>query len=295
MENKKNILILGSDGYLGSHLVAKLNSDEFNIMKFDLSPVNKDTLKLDTKNIDDVLKIFENHQFDVVISLVGLLPGRLTKKKLYDANLSAVEYLKNINISAHFIFTSSTAVYSNESHQKSPTVKPFEIYGASKLDSENVIKNFVNSYSILRIGTMISKNRDGGIMNFLKRIKKGQIIWMPFKGKVVHPFVSVDDVVNVIIYLCKNSITGTFDIIADERMSLSNLAFKLNPKYKKISFSILDKFITYFGSDRFPVFGISKWHLNALKYNLPISEPEYTWEYTNLDNMSEVVINTIND
>lgn len=295
MENKKNILIFGSDGYLGRNLVSKLNPDEFNIMKFDLSPINKETIRLDTKNIKDVLKIFEKHQFDIVISLVGLLPGKLTKKKLYNANLSAVEYLKHINITSHFIFTSSTAVYSNKSYQKNPIIKPFEIYGASKLDSENVIKNFVNSYTILRIGTMISKDREGGIINFLNRIKKGKIIWMPFKGKVFHPFVSVDDVVDVIIYLCRNPIKGTFDIIANDRMSLSDLAVKLNPKYKKISFSILDKFTNYFGSDILPFFGISRWHLNALKYNLPRSLPTNIWEYTNLGKMSEVILRSLKD
>ena len=38
---KKNILLLGSDGYLGSNLSLKLNPDIFSVDKFDLYPKSK--------------------------------------------------------------------------------------------------------------------------------------------------------------------------------------------------------------------------------------------------------------
>ena len=60
----------------------------------------------------------------------------MRKNKLYNKNLSSISYLKNIKLNSHFIFASSTAIYSNNSKLKKSTEGPFEIYGKSKLDSE---------------------------------------------------------------------------------------------------------------------------------------------------------------
>ena len=92
MQYKKNILILGSDGYLGQILNSKFNSNLFDIDNYDLYPKSTQTLKLDVKNNNEVIKIIKNKKYDVVISLVGVLPGKSRKNKLYNENLSAVSF-----------------------------------------------------------------------------------------------------------------------------------------------------------------------------------------------------------
>ena len=152
------------------------------------------------------------------------MPGVFPKNTLYNKNISSVSYLKNIKCESHFIFASSTAVYSNDSNLMSATENPFEIYGQSKLDSENLIKNFVDSFTILRIGTIISKDRKGGIMALLKRFREGKLIWIPKNGEVVHPFIHVNDVVKAFIYICENinkSNGKTYDIVSQKRDSLT--------------------------------------------------------------------------
>ena len=293
MQYKKNILILGSDGYLGQILNSKFNSNLFDIDNYDLYPKSTQTLKLDVKNNNEVIKIIKNKKYDVVISLVGVLPGKSRKNKLYNENLSAVSFLKNIKTPFHFIFCSSVAIYDNKKFEKQIVEKPFEIYGKSKFDCESIIKNHASSYTIFRIGTMVSKDRQGGIMHILNRLKKGKLTWLPDGGRNTHPFVDVDDVADAIIYACTNSAHGTYDLIASNRESIYNLAIQLNPKQRIKSFKLLDLLSNYIGFDNYPIVGISKWHLNALKYDLPISREVNLWKFTNLKSMKEAIINSL--
>lgn len=289
MQNKKRILILGADGYLGTKLISLLNENEFFIDKFDKFPQSKNTQLLDIKDTNEVIKIINDKHYDVIVCLVGLLPGSARKKKLYSTNLSAVSYLKKFQTSSHFIFCSSTAIYKNIKFDKELIQEPFEVYGKSKLECEEIIKASTSSYTILRIGTMLSPDRQGGVMKILKRIKNGKLIWLPFKGYVTHPFVGAEDVASAIKYLCTNNINGTFDLIANNRKTLNELAHQLNSKQRIINNRFLNWLSNFIGSDNLPVFGISKWHLNALKYDIPVSKNENMWEYTQLDDMSIVL------
>ena len=289
MNNKKNILVLGSDGYLGKKLVYQLERDGFKIDKFDKFPKSSETKFIDTKNTKEILRVLENNSYDIIISLVGLLPGSALKKNLYNTNLSAVSFLKSCNLPSYFIFCSSTAVYKNTKFNSKMIEKPFEIYGHSKLDCEKIIKNTTSSYLIFRIGTMLSKDRQGGIMKLLKRLKSGKLVWLPRKGNVTHPFVDVDDVITAIKYSCNNNVNGTFDLIASNRKTLSDIAIELNPKQNIIKLNFFDFISKFIGFDSLPIFGISKWHLNALKYDIPKSQKEFLWKYTLLKDMSEVV------
>ena len=214
------ILLLGSDGYLGSKLKKELKNKNFELYSVDINPKDNETIKLDVTNSGEIDKYLKNENFDIIISLIGVLPGVFPKNTLYNKNISSVSYLKNIKCESHFIFASSTAVYSNDSNLMSATENPFEIYGQSKLDSENLIKNFVDSFTILRIGTIISKDRKGGIMALLKRFSEGKLIWIPKNGEVVHPFIHVNDVVKAFIYICENinkSNGKTYDIVSQKR------------------------------------------------------------------------------
>ena len=289
MEKKKNILLLGSDGYLGTNLSLKLNPELFSVDKFDLFPKSKKTNKLDVKEIDKTIEIMKGKSYDVVICLVGVLPGIYRKNKLYNENLSAVNFLKNFNIDSHFIFCSSTAVYKNNIFDKEIELGPFEIYGKSKLDCEKIIKNNTTSHTIFRIGTMVSRDRKGGIMNLLKRLQSGKFIWLPNGGNVVHPFVDVEDVVKAIKFACVKEINGTFDLIANNRETINELAIRINPNQKILNSKLIDWLTKNLGYDQFPIFGISKWHLNALRYDLPKSKNKNIWNLTALKSMEETI------
>lgn len=289
MNKKKNILLLGSDGYLGSHLSLKLNPEIFSVDKYDIYPKSKKTNQLDLKDVDKVIEIIKDKSYDVVICLVGVLPGVYSKNKLYNENLSAVNFLKKFNIDSHFIFCSSTAVYKNNFFYKEIELGPFEIYGKSKLDCEKIIENNTSSYTIFRIGTIVSKDRKGGIMILLKRLQSGKFLWIPNGGNIIHPFVDVEDIVAAIKFACVEQVNGTFDLISNNRETIKELAFQLNPNQKILNSKIIDWLTKYLGFDHFPIFGISKWHLNALKYDLAKSKNKNTWNFTPLKSMRETI------
>ena len=292
------ILLLGSDGYLGSKLKKELKNKNFELYSVDINPKDNETIKLDVTNSGEIDKYLKNENFDIIISLIGVLPGVFPKNTLYNKNISSVSYLKNIKCESHFIFASSTAVYSNDSNLMSATENPFEIYGQSKLDSENLIKNFVDSFTILRIGTIISKDRKGGIMALLKRFKKGKLIWIPKNGEVVHPFIHVNDVVKAFIYICENinkSNGKTYDIVSQKRDSFNQIAQNLNYNPRIIGNKFLDFLISKIGSDNLPILGISKWHFNALKYNLKTSNNNNSWNYFSFMSTTDAIQKSLED
>ena len=264
----------------------------------DINPKDNETIKLDVTNSGEIDKYLKNENFDIIISLIGVLPGVFPKNTLYNKNISSVSYLKNIKCESHFIFASSTAVYSNDSNLMSATENPFEIYGQSKLDSENLIKNFVDSFTILRIGTIISKDRKGGIMALLKRFKEGKLIWIPKNGEVVHPFIHVNDVVKAFIYICENinkSNGKTYDIVSQKRDSFNRIAQNLNYNPRIIGNKFLDFLISKIGSDNLPILGISKWHFNALKYNLKTSNNNNSWNYFSFMSTTDAIQKSLED
>ena len=290
---KKRILVIGSDGYLGNYLISSFEKESYIVDKFDINPRFHGTKKLDVKNTNEVVEILKNNFYDVVICLVGVLPGTYKKKLIYKENLSAVLFLIEHSLESHFIFCSSTAIYSNKKYDKEIVEGPFEVYGKSKLDCEGIIKQNTKSYTIFRIGTMLSQDRSGGIMGLLNRLQNSSLMWLPNGGKATHPFIDVKDVVKAIKYACDENPEGTFDLIANNRSTLKNIAEDLNPKIKILNIKLLDFIIKFFGSDNFPIFGISRWHLNALKYDLPVSRKENCWKYTQLGNMKEIVKKSI--
>jgi nucleoside-diphosphate-sugar epimerase len=292
------VLLLGSDGYLGSKLKKELKDRNFDLYSVDINPKDNATIKLDVTNFDEIDNYLKNENFDIIISLIGILPGVFPKNTLYNKNLSSVSYLKNIKCQSHFIFASSTAVYSNDSNLTLATENPFEIYGESKLDSENLIKNFVDSFTILRIGTIISKDRRGGIMAILRRFKNGKLIWIPKNGDVVHPFIHANDVVKSFIYVCENiDITKgmTYDIVSQERDSFNQIGKNLKYTPRIIGNKFLDFLISKIGYDMLPILGISKWHINALKYNLKISNNNNKWNYFLFMSSTEAVRESLAD
>ena len=291
---KKKILVIGSDGYLGNHLISSFEEESYIVDKYDINPKFNNTKKIDVKSTKELINILKNNFYDVVICLVGVLPGTNRKKIIYKENLSSVLFLKKHNLESHFIYCSSTAVYSNKKFDNEIVEGPFEVYGKSKYDCENIIKQNIKSYTIFRIGTILSKDRKGGIMVLLNKLQTSSLMWLPDGGNVTHPFVDVQNVVKAIKYACDERPKGIFDLIANDRSNLKNIAENLNPKIKILNLKLLDFITKFFGSDNFPIFGISRWHLNALKYDLPISRNENYWGYTPLGNMNEVVRKSIN-
>jgi UDP-glucose 4-epimerase len=161
---KKNVLITGAAGYIGSHMVKRLKKKGFKVIALDdLSNGFYDAIP-DTELVlgsfgDAVLikQIFARYKFDAVIHFASFIQvGESVShpQKYYENNLTSTLALLNslceVGVS-RFIFSSSAAIYGNplylpidEIHSKLP-INP---YGKSKWMVEQVLEDYDKAYNL---------------------------------------------------------------------------------------------------------------------------------------------------
>jgi UDP-glucose 4-epimerase len=168
--DKKNILVVGGAGFIGSHMALMLQETKFHPVILDnLSTGHRDAAlnsELVIGNIADTVLIdhlFNQHQFTAVMhfaSCIEVGESVVNPLKYYQNNVTATLALLKVMLQhqvKHFIFSSSAAVYGNpissfitESHPLAP-INP---YGRSKLMVEEILKDLADAhefnYAILR-------------------------------------------------------------------------------------------------------------------------------------------------
>lgn len=158
------ILVTGSEGYIGKHLVNFLKlKNEFDIYTLDIK---------DPKcSIDINKKININKKIDVVVHLAGLvsIPESVQNPiEYYKTNLFGTFNLINSLKFKNFIFAST----SGAELQENP-------YARSKRAAEDIIQKYCKKYTIFRFYNVIGSagfpptNQDGLFFNLLKAEKTG--------------------------------------------------------------------------------------------------------------------------
>ena len=192
----KKILILGSEGFLGSVLVPYLQKEKgFHITGVDkcfFGVNNKKSVNFKFFKKDYNLlpkKFFEN--FDIIVDLVNISndpASELNKKFTYQTNFlnkkKLYKKLKNLKNLSRYIYMSSCSVYGNNSKLISEKSKPKPISLYSKLClkyEEYLKKKKIIPYTIMRLGTLygwsermrydIAINKIIRDMIFLKKIE----------------------------------------------------------------------------------------------------------------------------
>jgi len=232
------ILVTGSAGFIGYHLVNGLTSNIKNtvigidsVNGYYSTKVKKLRLKILKRkknftfkkiNLENTKKLellIKNFQPDTVFHVAGQ-PGVLYSFK------NPLSYKKN-NISAtknlslickkykvkKFIFASSSSVYGDQKKfpiKESFKKKPKNYYAKTKLICEDIIKKrFINSdteYMIFRFFTVFGPlgRPDMFIHKFLNSIKKNKNILLHNNGMNYRDFTYVDDLVKILIKTMKN-------------------------------------------------------------------------------------------
>ena len=159
-----SILITGGAGYLGSHLTQYLlEKNEDVIVVDDLSTGNREFVStnkfynLNIKNLNELANIFKENKIDIVIHLAASsLVGESVSNpfKYYDNNLYATACLLETmrkNSVDKIVFSSTASVYGDVDKvpitEDMPTI-PTNTYARTKLDIENMMKNFETAYGI---------------------------------------------------------------------------------------------------------------------------------------------------
>jgi len=260
------ILVTGSAGFIGYHLVNGLTSNIKNtvigidsVNGYYSTKVKKLRLKILKRkknftfkkiNLENTKKLgllIKNFQPDTVFHIAGQ-PGVLYSFK------NPLSYKKN-NISAtknlslickkykvkKFIFASSSSVYGDQKKfpiKESFKKKPKNYYAKTKLICEDIIKKrFINSdteYMIFRFFTVFGPlgRPDMFIHKFLNSIKKNKNILLHNNGMNYRDFTYVDDLVKILIKTMKNIPTDKIlNICRSKTIKTTSLVNLINKIY----------------------------------------------------------------
>jgi UDP-glucose 4-epimerase len=168
---KKQILVTGGAGYIGSHTIKQLGEAGYDIVTYDnLSTGTVGALSYgklfvgDLRDREQLAQVFTQHHFDAVLHFAASIsvPESIVKPLDYYTNntantLNLLHCCQTFGVNK-FIFSSTAAVYGqpegNQPITEDILPQPLNPYGSSKLMSERLIRDYAAAsklrYVILR-------------------------------------------------------------------------------------------------------------------------------------------------
>lgn len=230
----KKVLITGGTGFLGVHLARKFIREDWEVVLFDIAPLDaKDLIGRVTIIRGDVRnkKLVEKSLKGVthVIHAAAALPIQRSKQKIFSTNINGTKnilssaYEKNIE---RIVFISTTALYGVPKHlpetEESP-LDPIGYYGQSKKKAEDLCREFMKkglSINIIRPKTFLGPERLGVFSIWFEAIYTGHRVFILGNGKNKYQLLAVSDAVDAIYKaLLSNVSNQVFNIGAKEFQS----------------------------------------------------------------------------
>lgn len=245
------ILVTGGAGFIGSHIVDTLVSNNFEVIVIDnLSSGKMENLnpkcifcELDIKNYDSVYKVFNKYNIDYVIHLAAQVSVSYSiKHPIEDASENIMATLNIIKISNLYnvkkiIASSSAAVYGTPDYlpvDENHKISAISNYGLSKITMEEYIKLSGINYILLRFSNVYGPRQtphgEAGVVSiFINNALSEKTLNILGDGEQTRDFIYVLDIANACCNLLKNDISK--EII---NVSTGN-AMSINELYKKIN------------------------------------------------------------
>jgi UDP-glucose 4-epimerase len=228
-KEKKNILVTGGFGFLGSHVVDSLESAGHNVIIFDSNKsaniksgsdfINGDILDLEalTKALKNVDVVFHLAAFS---DLDKAQDNPIDTMKVNVIGMTNVLEAARINKINRVIFSSSIYVSSRTGG----------FYRVSKHSCELLLEEYFNrfdlKYTILRFGTLYGTRSDSSnsVYNYLKdALRKGEIQAIG-SGKEIREYIDVRDTADFCVEVLADKYEGeTLVLTGQHRMQLAEL------------------------------------------------------------------------
>ena len=255
------ILVTGSSGFIGFHLVKKLLSDGHEVVGIDdhndyynpalkfkrLSLLNSNNFRFYENDINNIC--INEHDFDLAINLAAQAGIRVSKEKEYLYEHSNEEGFKsfcsfcNKNNINKILYASSSSVYSDINDGKfcesSTPLKPKSKYGESKLMNEIYASELIKSYDLSMVGLRFFSvygpfgRPDMAYYAFTKSIKNKEIIELNNNGSMYRDMTFIDDIVM--------GITGAIDYVFSAKSRNKNEIFNLGNDFPIKTRDLLQK------------------------------------------------------
>ena len=223
------ILITGSEGFIGKHLV-NLLKEKHEIYGFDRNE-NKDL-----NILGDIAEAFIEFKPYIVIHLASNISNDINEcRDDVIALLNLLAFCKEFEVKK-FIFTSSAAVYGDSY----PKIIPINPYGIAKLQCEQWCEYYAKEYGIniiiMRLGNVYGVNGKGVINQFITQLKNNQPLTIFGDGKQLRNYVYIDsiiDIVNRYVEFKEWANFEVFDVATQEVHSLFDILYNINNIIKK--------------------------------------------------------------
>lgn len=222
----KRILITGSSGYVGSHLLSRVANYYPNV----------EICVCDTKQ-GQSYEYLEDHNFDFVfhlgaMSIIGGSAG--LADKMMDANaLDLIDFFQNNRV-GKFIFSSTGALYGERNTPATEDDAHWSCclnpYSQSKYIAEGIIRRMCPNHIIARFGNVfggVIPKRDEILA--LTHFKNDNPI-VVFGGDQTRDFVHVDTICEALIQAAQSSLTGTFNLANGVSVRLGDIAEEFGQK-----------------------------------------------------------------
>ncbi len=263
----RKVCVVGASGFVGTRLI-DITKSEFDLSNFD---------KCDSVDYSDITKVGDvrdisllNEHFkgvDTIVLLAAEHRDDVSPTSLYyEVN---VQGTKNVlqamdkNGVKNIIFTSSVAIYGlnkNNPDENHPA-DPFNHYGKSKWQAEEVLREWYNndsenrSLTIIRPTVIFGERNRGNVYNLLKQISSGKFL-MVGKGRNKKSMAYVGNVVAFIKYQLENNKSGyhLYNYIDKADFSMNELVAQVEKSLdKKIPSTHLPYWIGMLGGIGFDI------------------------------------------
>ena len=183
------ILVIGGSGFIGSNLIKLLKKDtSIELINFDKVQslfFPEITVIGDVRNYAEVESVCKN--VDVIYNLAAEHADNVTPSTLYnDVNVGGAINIVNaakVNRVKNILFTSTVAIYGLNKGSPNETYvpDPFNDYGYSKLEAENIFNNWHDSVNdstlvIIRPSVVFGENNRGNVFNLINQIVLGRFL-----------------------------------------------------------------------------------------------------------------------
>ena len=257
-----NILVTGSEGFLGKHVVKKLRALDHHVTGVDnLEPrvhgegaIMTDVQRYDLQTSYNNTPYSVLRNTDIVIHLaaqVGVADSMIDMIRYVDHNTwRTAKFLDDLgyanqtaNRLCKLVIASSMSVYGDpdtaQPIRENHPIDPTSVYGLTKYDQEMLCKFWglqhdvstvaLRFFNIYGPGQALSNPYTGVIANFANWLLNGERPVVYEDGQQTRDFVYVDDVVDAIVKvaLAPGSIYDTYNISTGEPTTIEGMALAL--------------------------------------------------------------------
>ena len=274
---KKNVLITGGSGFIGSHVVDALVKNKYKVTILDLNqPKRKDVKFIQGSILDKSIIRSALKNINIIFHLAAVSDITKVKEiplKTIKTNILGTTYLlegaRNVNID-RFVFAGSIYSYGTAGN----------LYTTSKTASELIIKNYKliygQKFTILRYATAYGpRNREvDAVSIFVRRALKNLDLIIHGNGQQKRNYVCAEDLGYGSLFALEKKATNKIITLVSKRdtkiIDLARMIIKITKSKSKIFFDKKKRRLDDFTS----VFSYKSNH----EKNLMIWRPKYSLE-----------------